>query len=156
MKITKDWLSGFVDGEGCFYVATIKNSSLTLGYQVQLEFIITQHERDVLVLHAIRDYFGCGLVRRNKGSTDKVWAYRVRDLKSIGEKIIPFFDKDTLLTTKKYNFKKFKQIYLKIAAGEHLTLEGFNEILKIKSLMNRNADCSLLSQSTKDRDQSGL
>lgn len=130
-------LSGFVDGEGCFYVAIIKNSSMSLGYQVQLEFVITQHERDIKVLHAIKGYFGCGLVRKNKGNKDVIWVYRVRDIKSLGEKIIPFFDNVGLITTKKYNFISFKEVYLKIVAGEHLTQEGLNSIRKIKERMNR-------------------
>jgi len=137
MKITNEWLSGFVDGEGCFYVAILKKSSMTVGYQVQLEFIITQHGRDIEVLHAIKDFFGCGLVRKNKGKNDVIWVYRVRDIKSLGEKIIPFFDTIGLLTTKKYNFNSFKQIYLKVITGEHLTLKGLNEIRKIKENMNR-------------------
>lgn len=59
-RISEGWLTGFVDGEGCFYVAVLKNASMSLGYQVQLEFVITQHERDVHVLHAIKQFFCCG------------------------------------------------------------------------------------------------
>ena len=137
MKITKDWLSGFVDGEGCFLVSVIKNSTMTVGYQVQLEFGIAQHKRDVQLLHAIRKYLDCGLVRPNRGKEDNVWVYRVRDLKSIGEKVIPFFEKTGLLTTKKHNLEKFKDVYLKVKEGKHLTPEGLEEIINIKAKMNR-------------------
>jgi len=139
MQINKDWLTGFVDGEGCFYVGILKNVSSAIGYQVQLEFIITQHERDVQLLHAIRKYLDCGLVRKNKGKDDKVWAFRVRDFKSLGEKVIPFFEQNPLLTTKKYNYIKFKDVYNIMLAGDHLTEAGLNNIKAIKEKMNHGA-----------------
>lgn len=141
MKISKEWLTGFVDGEGCFYVAVIKNDSLKVGYQVQLEFVIAQHERDVQVLHAIKKYFKCGLVTKNKGSKkykeDRVWVFRVRKLTNLGEIIIPFFDNVELLTTKKYNYLKFKEVYKLIQSGQHLSEEGLTKIIQIKNTMNR-------------------
>lgn len=40
------WVVGFIDGEGCFHISVSKNSTMKLGYQVSLEFTITQHIRD--------------------------------------------------------------------------------------------------------------
>ena len=51
------WISGFVDGEGCFYVGVAKNSSLPFCYQIKPEFTIFQHERDIKVIYALKDYF---------------------------------------------------------------------------------------------------
>ena len=47
-------------GEGCFTVGVFKNKSLRLGYQVQLEFSITQHRRDHELLLQFIEFFGCG------------------------------------------------------------------------------------------------
>ncbi len=56
------WVVGFVDGEGCFSVGVFKNKTLRLGYQVQLEFSITQHKRDHDLLLQFIEFFGCGYV----------------------------------------------------------------------------------------------
>lgn len=152
MKITKDWLTGFVDGEGCFMVSIINNPTMEVGYQVQLEFVITQHERDVQLLHAIRKYWQCGLVRRNRGKDSQIWVYRVRDFQSIGEKILPFFEKNGLLTTKKYNFQNFRKAYNLVASKSHLTKEGLEEIKKIKEKMNRKAVYETVSETNLDKD----
>lgn len=40
------WLSGFVDGEGCFYLKVYKSASHITGFGVVLAFSISQHSRD--------------------------------------------------------------------------------------------------------------
>ena len=71
------WVVGFVDGEGCFSVGVFKNKSLRLGYQVQLEFSITQHKRDHDLLLQFIEFFGCGYVPPDGPLKFK---YIVRDL----------------------------------------------------------------------------
>src|SRR3990167_11022858 len=78
MKLDAQWIVGFVDGEGCFHVGINKNSEMKIGYQILPEFTVVQHERDVQLLHAIKTYFGCGVVRKNHA--DRM-AFRVRDIK---------------------------------------------------------------------------
>ncbi len=41
-----NWLAGFVDGEGCFYINTKKTKGYITGYQVIMTFSISQHVRD--------------------------------------------------------------------------------------------------------------
>ena len=88
MILDAQWIVGFVDGEGCFHIGINKNSEMTIGYQVLPEFTVVQHQRDVQVLHALKSYFGCGVVRSNHG--DRM-AYRVRSIEHLLNKIIPFF-----------------------------------------------------------------
>ena len=107
---------------------------MTTGFQVLPEFTVVQHKRDVQILYALKSYFGCGVVRINHG--DRM-AYRVRSIKHLLEYIIPFFIKHPLKTKKRVNFQKFRRILLKIQAGDHLTIEGIEEIRRIKSQMNR-------------------
>lgn len=57
-----NWLSGFVDGEGCFYVSVYKSPKSKLGFAVQLVFKITQHLRDVDLFKGIADYYKCGRI----------------------------------------------------------------------------------------------
>jgi hypothetical protein len=140
--ITDQWILGFVDGEGCFHIGITKSKTMKLGYQILPEFSIVQHERDVNLLYAIRDYFNCGIVLLNRGKNDyrhaPRWNYRVRAKKELLEIIIPFFDKYPLLTVKQKDFLLFKEVMEIIKQGDHLTLEGINKIKLIKNSMNKN------------------
>ncbi len=134
MKLEEQWIVGFVDGEGCFHVSINRHDEMTAGFQVLPEFTVVQHERDAKILHAIKAYFDCGVVRKNNG--DRL-AYRVRGLKHLVERIVPFFEKHPLNTIKRYEFLKFRQVLLKIQLNDHLTQRGIEEIRAIKEQMNR-------------------
>lgn len=133
MKLETQWVVGFVDGEGCFHVGINPHKDMTTGYQVLPEFTVVQHKRDVKVLHALKSYFGCGVVRTNHG--DRM-AYRVRGIQHLLTKVIPFFMQHPLKTVKNVEFKKFRRILLKMDKGEHLTDAGVEEIRRIASQMN--------------------
>jgi LAGLIDADG DNA endonuclease family protein len=134
MNLTAEWITGFVDGEGCFHVGINSHSDMRCGYQVLPEFTVVQHERDVKVLHALKDYFECGVVRSNHA--DRM-AYRVRGLEHLLHRIIPFFDQHPLRTSKRVDFEKFRRAVLMMEAGDHLRAEGVEEIRAIAMQMNR-------------------
>jgi LAGLIDADG DNA endonuclease family protein len=134
MELEAGWVTGFVDGEGCFHVAINPQPEMTTGFQVLPEFTVVQHERDVQVLHALKAYFGCGVVRKNHG--DRM-AYRVRSKEHLLQIIIPFFEKHSLKTKKHVDFLKFRDVLLMMERGEHLTEEGITKIREIASQMNR-------------------
>ena len=134
MKLSAEWITGFVDGEGCFHVGINAHPEMSAGFQVLPEFTIVQHERDVQLLHAIKSYFGCGVVRKNHG--DRM-AFRVRSKEHLLERIVPFFTQHPLKTKKHLDFLKFRRVLLKMEAGVHLTAEGVEEIRRIAAQMNR-------------------
>lgn len=134
MKLDAQWITGFVDGEGCFHVGINAHKEMTTGFQVLPEFTVVQHKRDVQVLHALKAHFGCGVVRTNHG--DRM-AYRVRGKEHLLTRIVPFFVKHPLKTKKNVDFKKFRRILLMMEADTHLTSEGVEEIRRIASQMNR-------------------
>ena len=134
MKLSAEWITGFVDGEGCFHVGINAHPEMSAGFQVLPEFTIVQHERDVQLLHAIKSYFGCGVVRRNHGAR---MAFRVRSKEHLLERIVPFFTQYPLKTKKHLDFLKFRRVLLKMEAGDHLTAEGVEEIRRIAAQMNR-------------------
>jgi len=134
MKLDAQWITGFVDGEGCFFVGINPHKEMTAGFQVLPEFTVVQHERDVQILHALKAHFGCGVVRVNHG--DRM-AYRVRSKKHLLEHIVPFFMKHPLKTKKYVDFRKFRRILLMMEKGVHLKVEGIEEIRTISKQMNR-------------------
>ena len=134
MKLNPEWIVGFVDGEGCFHVGVSRHQEMTAGYQVLPEFTVVQHKRDAALLEKLKEYFGCGVVRRNHG--DRL-AFRVRAKQDLLDRIIPFFIKYPLQTTKKKDFELFAQVVELMQAGEHLSVEGFVKVKAISARMNR-------------------
>ena len=134
MNLDAGWITGFVDGEGCFHVGINPHADMSTGYQVLPEFTVVQHERDVQLLHALKALFGCGVVRRNHG--DRM-AYRVRGRGHLLERIIPFFEKHPLKSRKRQDFIKFRRILLMMERGEHLSEEGIHKIRDLAQQMNR-------------------
>ena len=133
MKLEAQWVVGFVDGEGCFYVGIYSHPEMSAGYQVLPEFTVVQHERDVQLLYALKRFFGCGVVRRNHA--DRM-VYRVRSAEHLRTHIVPFFEKHPLKSKKRLDFLKFRKILLMMERNEHLTQEGIEKIRTIASTMN--------------------
>lgn len=133
VKLEAHWVVGFVDGEGCFFVGINPHPEMAAGFQVLPEFTVVQHRRDIQLLYALKRFFGCGVVRKNDGE----WmTYRVRNVKHLREKIIPFFEKHPLKSKKRVDFLKFRKVLLLMERGEHLTAEGIERIRAIASTMN--------------------
>ena len=129
------WFTGFVDGEGCFFV-NIQKSTSKIGETPSLKFLITQHERDAALLQNFIDYLGCGRYSKQSGETAAAGYYTVSNFTDIMQIIIPFFDKYPLQGTKLNDFEDFKLVSSYISNKSHLSLEGLNKIKLIKSRMN--------------------
>jgi hypothetical protein len=132
MILSNEWISGFVDGEGCFHVSVLKHSDMSVGYQVLPEFAVVQHERDKQILFALKEFFKCGVVRRNHGDR---WCYRVRRIDHLST-LCGFFDKHKLKTKKRIDYVRFRRIVKKMNNGEHLTSDGLRKIVDIAMKMN--------------------
>ena len=136
MQLQSQWIVGFVDGEGCFHVGINPHAEMSIGFQVLPEFTVVQHKRDVQILHALKEHFGCGVVRVNHGER---MAYRVRSLEHLRDVICPFFLRHPLKTRKNVDFSKFRSIVLAMDKGIHLTPEGLDQIRSLAAQMNRGA-----------------
>ena len=137
MKLEAQWIVGFVDGEGCFHISINKNDTMTTGYQVLPEFTVVQHERDVKVLHALKAYFKCGVVRVNrKDKTSIRMAWRVRNVNHLLDIISPFFMQHQLKTQKNVEFRKFRKVLLMMQQKKHLTEQGLEAIRDIVKQMH--------------------
>ena len=134
MKINPYWVSGFVDGEGTFYVGINKNNTMKSNFQVLPEFRIVQHEKDIKVLYALKNFFNSGVVRLNHDTRQEL---RIRSLEHINKYVIPHFNKYELLTQKKFDFIKFKEVIKLMNENKHLEIDGIKKIITIASKMNR-------------------
>ena len=146
-RLDSSWIVGFTDGEGCFHISINKLDGMSLGWQVLPEFRIVQHEKDEQVLHELKNYFGFGNVKINnsdKNATRK--GFRVRGLKNLN-KIVDFFRKNQLRTSKKKNFEIFAEIIHMMNNKEHLNKKGLDKIAKLVSEMNRKPNLKYLESS---------
>lgn len=133
-KVNPYWVAGFVSGEGCFLISIYK-SPTKLGEAVTLIFSISQHIRDKQLMVNFTEWFEEGKVHESKDK-DAVF-FRVKKIKCLIEKLIPFFDKYQILGEKAKDYENFKQVAMLIKNKSHLTSEGLKIIRKIKSNMNR-------------------
>ena len=113
------WLVGFIDGDGTFSI------SQSLG-KWSLTFKVSQHEYNIRALHFIKNHLGIGnITKENK--TNMV-NYRIRDRKKLASIIFPIFDKYPLLTSKQFNYLKFKEAY-KILEDNNYTKTQKDELM---------------------------
>ena len=147
---TIGWIVGFIDGEGCFSITIQKNSTMTTGWQVFPEFVVTQGEKSIKTLQVLKDFFGCGNIfvnRRKDNHKENLHRYCVRALGDLKKKIIPFFQENQLFTAKREDFKKFVQVIDLVDEKEHLTKKGLEKIASISATMNRKKPSKFLASS---------
>ena len=152
MKLSPDWVVGFVDGEGCFFVGIQRNPTVKIGFQVIPEFRIVQHKRDLDVLHALKKFFGFGRVCQNHGDR---WELRVRRLDQLRE-IVTFFERHQLRTKKRVDAHKFADVLRAMEEGRHLTTDGLSDIKRIANSMNTGNRSRLAALLDEDRVHSSV
>lgn len=97
------WLVGVTDGDGTFFFNNTKKDVWVFSYEV------AQNIYNVRLLYFIKKMVGVGEVSIPK---DGNCCYRIRDRKNIIKYILPIFDKYSLLTSKNFNYKLFREAIL--------------------------------------------
>jgi hypothetical protein len=130
------YISGYVDGEGCFAVAVNRNPTCRSGYQLVPEFHVSQNGDRAQVLEMIHERFGgCGYIKPN-GRKDRALVYVVRRREDLLEHVIPFFERSPLMSSKHEDFEKFAAIVRSMALGHHREPGGFSRLLNEALSMN--------------------
>jgi hypothetical protein len=127
---------GFCDGEANFDIGFNKNNTYSNGYQVQLRFRVAQHNRDLLLLTKLIEFFNCGQIEKYK--VRPAVNYVVTSFTNINKNIISFFEKYTLLGIKALDFQDFNKAANLISSGDHKTNSGLEKIRSIKAGINSN------------------
>lgn len=131
------WLTGFVDGEGCFYIRISKINKKI----VDVRFSISQHIRDINILIKIKDYLNCGVMETVNTRPDQAnfVVYRFSD---IFNKVIPFFHLNPLQGIKQLDYLDFCEICNTLSRVNNkktkLDDSQLSLIKVIKSKMNKN------------------
>ena len=126
------YLAGFADGEGSFNISFRKREDYSFPWKISLCFNISQ--RDSVILSLYKRHLECGTMRQRR---DGVWYYEVNNLRAIQNNVIPFFRRFGFMSAKKKrDFAKFVELAEMVERGEHLTREGVEKIIDIRSDMN--------------------
>ena len=128
------YITGFVDGEGCFSIGIVKREKMRTGLEIRPSFSVGQNRKSLDVLKLIQNHFGCGAIRFSK--KDQLYKYEVRSIKDLKTKIIPHFKKYPLQTSKQEDFLKFEYICDLISSSKHLNKEYLEEIIRLAYTMN--------------------
>ena len=139
------WITGFVDGEGCFSINFIRQPDrqnrrgYRTGFQVAHEFAVTQGAKSADSLHMLMRFFGVGAVYINKrydNHKEHMYRYCVRKRSDLTNKIVPFFAQHPLRTFKQNDYLKFSKCLKLMETDSHLTARGLIEIVEIAETMN--------------------
>jgi hypothetical protein len=96
----EQWLVGMTDGDGTFCIAR-QNGKWNLVYK------IAQSRYNLRALHYIKKQLGIGSITKDNTKGQLL----IRDRKKLETVIFPIFDKYPLLTSKHFNYLKFKQAF---------------------------------------------
>ena len=130
----KSYLSGFVDGEGCFCVSVNKSWRHQFGWEIRPSFSVSQNSDRAEVLEILKKHFACGTIRPDR--SDRTLKYEVRSVADLVERVLPHFEDVPLLSGKQREFEHFAEICHLMYQGEHQKTEGFKRILNIAFEMN--------------------
>ena len=107
---------------------------MLIKWELRPSFSVSQNEDRRQVLDVIREYFGCGYIRRDY--SDKTVKFEIRDHKELMTKVIPHFGKHPFISAKQKDFELFSKICEMVDSGKHLTKGGFIEIIELAYQMN--------------------
>ena len=96
----EQWLVGVTDGDGSFSIVR-QNDKWSLAYK------ITQSRYNLRILYYIKKELGVGSVTKDNTKGQ----FFIRDRKLLEKVILPIFDKYPLLTSKQFNYLRFKEAF---------------------------------------------
>ena len=141
--VTTDWLdriprdlghflAGFVEGEGSFNVPFIRKHYGPLPWRVTLSFNVSQVGDEMPLLFKSTLETG-----RTRGRGDGVFYFEVTKPQDLATKVFPFFERFPLRGPKAADLAIFRQITELVQSGHHLTADGIERILLLRTPMNR-------------------
>ena len=131
---TRWYMTGYVDGEGCFCVTFNRSERHALGWEIRPSFSVSQNHDRAEVLYLLRETLGCGWIRPDR--SDRTLKYEVRSIPELVHKVIPHFERYPLLSGKAREFGAFADICRRMLRKEHLTRAGFARIAELAARLN--------------------
>jgi len=132
MKLNPYWISGFIDGEGCFaaYARLGKGKKdQQRNYDLNISFELGLRLDDKKIVEKIKETLGCGYINIYPPTKKKLIShpndkpqirYTVRKIKDLALIIVPFFEKYPLQSKKARDFEIWKELVKFFYEKKHL------------------------------------
>src|SRR3989339_1764006 len=134
MILPGDYVSGFIDGEGCFTISISKHRTKKLGIDARIYFEIELRDDDRDILQSIRETIGCGriytLSYERYGWHPHV-ELKISSMEEITQKLVPFLSKYPLRAKKRFSYACFLEAIEIFKKKEHLSLSGIDKLREI-------------------------
>jgi len=98
------YISGYMDGEGCFSVSITPRPTLSVGWEVRPSVSVSQNADRSEVLLVIQRYFACGTIRPDR--SDQTLKWEIRSLSLLLQRVIPHFELYPLLSAKRLDSER--------------------------------------------------
>ncbi len=139
--LTADYIVGLTDGEGSFtaYIRPPKREHGAKSYRIECHYYIKLRDDDRALLEEVKTFFGIGRLsfqRENRPNHHHMYRYEVTNLQELQNRIIPFFERNSLRGMKMKDFELFRHIVHAVIRKEHHTPIGLRRIQRWKSLMH--------------------
>ena len=138
-KLNPYYIVGLVDGEGRFYVSLNKRKD-SQKPEVRLLFEIELRADDKQILERVKQTLGCGNIYYLDYERYKKWKphykYKVSNIVDIWTKVIPFFKKYPLKSSKLKDFERFSEICQLMINTKNKQKSGLEEIISLAMKMN--------------------
>lgn len=128
------YISGYVDGEGCFCVSFVPSKRHRFGWEVRPSFSVSQNGDRAELLYEIQKVWKCGHIRPDR--SDKTLKYEVRCISDLQSTVIAHFREYPLRSSKQSDVELFDSVCCLVAARRHLDTEGLTEIVNLAMRMN--------------------
>ncbi len=133
-SLDPEYITGLVEGEGCFAVSFSLRKKLKLGVETRPSFSISLNQKDLSLLQSVHRFFGCGAIRYSKG--DRTYKYESRSVSDLAAKIIPHFQRYPLQGAKGNDFRLFCEICRMVQANKHRNRQSLSKIFDLAYEMN--------------------
>ena len=137
------YISGFVDGEGCFCVSFQPSKRHRFGWEVRPSFSVSQNADRAQLLHLIQQKWECGFIRPDR--SDKTLKFEVRNVEDLVTKVVPHFRRCALMSAKQVDFDRFAKICELMNQSARREVEGIEQIIRLAMEMIHPANESMLA-----------
>ena len=139
MSLNPWYISGLVEGEGCFCIGISKHKTKSLGFDARLMFEIEMIIDDKPLLIKLQRALRCGQIYQlnyERYSWRPHVKFAVKKFEDIQNLIIPFFKNYRLKGKKGKDFNLFCLAAKVFEKKEHLTEKGLGRLRVIQKKMN--------------------
>ncbi|HXF44310.1 MAG TPA: LAGLIDADG family homing endonuclease [Candidatus Paceibacterota bacterium] len=131
-KLPGDYIAGFVDGEGCFYINFRRDvrhdrKNKPVYFYWKIGFAIVLRDDDKEILENIKQTLSCGIIFNRNGQA----RLQINNLNDLVEKVVPFFDNHVLRAKKKYDYVLWKEALNILQRNRQTRIPGEKKFSKV-------------------------